>query len=966
MTLGPLAFASPWLLLGLAALPAIWWLLRATPPRPRVVHFAPTHLLEGLRSKDQTPAKTPWWLALIRMLAAALVISALAEPILNPPSEAATSGDGSLVIVVDNGWEAAAHWEVRKATLSRLIAEAQAAARPTLVVATAADAKRAGTIFRSAGEARDQAGVIVPRPWAPDRDGLLKQLQAALAGPGQGDSASAGDIDIVWLASALDHGSGAAFASGLAGLARGRGRLTVVSFRDGDRPIGLRVLPAVRGQLKAEVVSLAGPERTGTVLGLNGKGQRLAGAAFTLPAGADHTEISLDLPLEISKQISRFEISGQRSAGAVGLLDAKGRWHRVGLISGSGREQAQPLLSPIYYLERALTPYADLIKAGESNMDVALNEILNAEVSTLALANIGKLVGQSARWITEWVNKGGVLIRFAGPRLEKAGDNLLPVPLRFGGRTLGGALSWSEPQALAPFDEASLFAGLDVPGDIRIRRQVLADPARLGQGVEIWARLKDGTPLVTARRLGSGWTVLFHVTANSDWSNLPHSGLFVEMLRRLLTISGGPIGGGGAASDTATNGAGAALSNAAASGPKVLAPLQTLDGFGTLEEPPVSAQPLTRDGLARAEPSARHPPGFYGSADGAFSLNVISPTSELRALPALPAGVRRANYGSQSARPLKSWLLLAALALIFVDVLAVLAIQAAGFTGHRRTATVATLLFALAFASGIRATDVRAGERADPAGDAFAMKAALSTRLAYALTGEGETDRASRLGLEGLGRILATRTAIEPSEPMGVDITRDELAFFAIIYWPVRENAKPLDDKTLARIDAYMKQGGMILFDTRDYGRTIPTPGGGFGPGSEALQRLIGRLDVPRLEPVPPGHVLTKSFYLLSSFPGRWDGGTLWVEASDDVAEGDQRAPRQTDGVSSILITSNDFASAWALDEGNRPIFPVVPGGEIQREMAFRTGVNIVMYALTGNYKADQVHVPALLERLGQ
>ena len=70
--------------------------------------------------------------------------------------------------------------------------------------------------------------------------------------------------------------------------------------------------------------------------------------------------------------------------------------------------------------------------------------------------------------------------------------------------------------------------------------------------------------------------------------------------------------------------------------------------------------------------------------------------------------------------------------------------------------------------------------------------------------------------------------------------------------------------------------------------------------------------------------------------------------------------------MSSIVITSNDLAAAWALDDANRPLYPAVPGGEVQREMAFRAGVNIVMYALTGNYKADQVHVPALLERLGQ
>ena len=135
---------------------------------------------------------------------------------------------------------------------------------------------------------------------------------------------------------------------------------------------------------------------------------------------------------------------------------------------------------------------------------------------------------------------------------------------------------------------------------------------------------------------------------------------------------------------------------------------------------------------------------------------------------------------------------------------------------------------------------------------------------------------------------------------------------------------------------------------------------------SKALSRLIGQLDVPPLEPVPETHVLTKSFYLMRDFPGRWDGGTLWVEAQPEGEADRSERSRRTDGVSSIVVTSNDLASAWALDEHNRPLYATVPGGEVQREMAFRAGVNLVMYALTGNYKADQVHVPALLERLGQ
>jgi hypothetical protein len=254
--------------------------------------------------------------------------------------------------------------------------------------------------------------------------------------------------------------------------------------------------------------------------------------------------------------------------------------------------------------------------------------------------------------------------------------------------------------------------------------------------------------------------------------------------------------------------------------------------------------------------------------------------------------------------------------------------------------------------------------RAEAAGEpptdpsAFALQASLDTRLAYVITGDAEADRISQAGLSGLSKVLTARTAVEPGAPMGIDPGRDELVFFPLIYWPVVQNAEPLSDAVLAKVDAYMKQGGLIIFDTKN-----DDSFSGAVSGNSAIAQ--GKLDLPPLQRVPEDHVLTKSFYLLQSFPGRWDNGDTWVETRSEGGGGAGRRGVKSDGVSSIIITSNDLAAAWALDDSDRPMFAVVPGGEEQREMSYRAGVNMVMYALTGNYKADQVHVPAILERLG-
>ena len=210
------------------------------------------------------------------------------------------------------------------------------------------------------------------------------------------------------------------------------------------------------------------------------------------------------------------------------------------------------------------------------------------------------------------------------------------------------------------------------------------------------------------------------------------------------------------------------------------------------------------------------------------------------------------------------------------------------------------------------------------------------------------------------------KTALEPGEPAGVDIARDELAFYPIIYWPIDAEAPMPSEDSITRIDAYMKQGGTILFDTRDEYASAIDGAGAVSAATERLRDILGRLNVPPLEPVPADHVLTKSFFILPEFPGRFNGSPLWVEASLDASNPDNRPVRTGDGVSPIMITANDFAGAWAIDGNGDPLLPTVPSDPMQRIYAYRAGVNIIMYMLTGNYKSDQVHVPILLERLGQ
>ncbi|MBX3492902.1 MAG: DUF4159 domain-containing protein [Parvibaculum sp.] len=932
LQLGPLAFAAPWMLLGLAALPAIWWLLRISPPLPKRIRFPAIRLLAGLAREEETPAHTPLWLLILRLTIAALIVLALAEPLWNPAPRIA--GSGPLLIVVDNGWTAAARWGDRRAAMDGLIADAGRSDRPVLVVGTAPAPGAPELNFESADDAAARARAMQPQPIAPDRPALAAHLENAA-------TLSGNNIQTAWIADGIEHGAGAAFSRRLAAIA-GNGGLTLIEPASDARPLAL-LPPKSEGDSFAATVVRAGggAEATGSVRALSEDGGTLGEAAWSFAAGDTQTVATFDLPLELRNRIARLEISGEASAGAVVLTDERWRRRSVGIVSGASLEEAQPLLSDIYYLRRAIAPFAELRDASTGD-EGRIAALLDAPLSVLVLADLGTLSGADHERVRQWVEAGGMLIRFAGPRMAEQSDDLVPVPLRSGGRALGGALSWSEPQRLAPFEAGSPFDGLDLPADVTVTRQVLAEPAPDLAG-RTWARLQDGTPLVTAAKRGNGTIVLFHVTANSDWSNLALSGLFVEMLRRTVALSQGV-----AANDDAGP-AGARRDS------EMLSPVATLDGFGRLGAPPATATAIPAAGFDETVRGPRHPPGLYGPANAPRALNLATPELTLTPLADTPGIAERRGFSGSAETRLAALAFALALALVILDTVAAL-----WMTGLFEAEKIRRRRFAargLPVLAAMMLLLPATGADAQNAIDEFALAASLETRLAYVITGDRETDEVSAAGLSGLSRVLRTRTAFEPADPMGVDILRDELAFFPILYWPMTTGQESLPPEALAKIDAYMKNGGTILFDTRDQDRAI---GGMVTPGTMTLRRLLGQLDLPAIEPVPEGHVLTKSFYLMHTFPGRWDGGQVWVEA------GGTDAASANDGVSTIVVGSNDYAAAWARNEAGRPIYPVSPGGERQREMADRFGVNLVMYALTGNYKSDQVHVPALLERLGQ
>ena len=943
--IGPIGFLTPWILWGLVALPVLWFLLRAVPPAPIRRRFPGVALLLGLTDEDAETDRTPWWLLVLRMLAVAAAIIGFAGPVLNP--EPKQAGSAPLLLVLDGGWAEARDWSRRIERAGLLLEEAGRDARPVAVIRLTDPP--AEITFRTAQDWQGRLAVMEPAPWLPQNlDAWVERFPAE-------------EFDTLWFSDGLAHEG----RDMLAGLFADKGQLTVI---EGDAPVlalhpvgfeeGAVVVSASRlmrdGEATAPVEVVGrGPDPSGIE-------RELARAVIEFDGDKPRAEVKMDLPPELRNRITRFEIAGLRSAGGVTLTDDSLKRRKVALITSGPQAEGLQLLSPLHYLRQALAPVADLIEA-------PITTALPANPDAVVLADVAKLTAAEEAALVEWVEKGGLLLRFAGPRLAASDvsryeeDPLMPVRLREGGRALGGAMSWGDAKALAPFPEGSPFFGLALPDDVQIAEQVLAQPDP-DLAARTIAALDDGTPLVTRKFMGDGQVVLVHVTANAEWSTLPLSGLFVQMLER-LAISTRP-----------------AQPGARELAGQIWVPEQVLNAWGEPREagemPGVPGEELAL--AMEAGPGPAHPPGLYAGADRRVALNVVGAGTSLTAAE-WPASARVEGLAALPEQALKGGFLTAALAVLLVDILASLWLGGRLSGLRRGVAMLAVALVAGLGAPGpslaqdtadapqVQPVPGNADQDAPQPGDDFAIRATSGVTLAFVKTGDAQIDETSEAGLRGLGDRLWERTSIEPQAPMEVDLETDELAFFPFLYWPVTADAPVPSDAAYARLNQFLRTGGMILFDTRD---ANVAAFGGSTPEGQALQRIAAGLDIPALEPIPEDHVLTRSFYLLQSFPGRWSEGTIWVEAAPVDAAQEEGVPFRNlnDGVTPVVIGGNDWASAWATDENGVPLLPVGRGaaGEQQREIAWRFGVNLIMHVLTGNYKSDQVHVPALLERLGQ
>ncbi len=625
LSIGALTFLSPWFLAALPAVPALWWLMRRTPRPPEKVDFPAVRFLFNLESKNLQPMRMPLWQQMLRYTAFACVMMGLAQPRHNP--EPPLEGKGPLKMVIDNGWPSARLWEQSRQKQESILARLEEEGRPVVIIPSAAPGQASSTL--DATEARKFIKDLTPMPWADDHKGVAQALDKADPGP------------VVWLSDDIEGADTGALMNKL--VAQGRAQIVtndgaqaqhvIYPVKSDDKVLSVSVK---RGVAKAEeFVTLSASDDQAKVLWQD---------TLRFAAGELEKTAKIEVPPHIRAQLSRVFINGENTAGAVLLLDEQWRRRPVGVIRQGGEGDVQPLLEEARYIEKAISPYVEL---HQGTLDVLLKEKLAVLIQPDSAAVARPLVPQ----IKAWVEQGGTLLRFAGPQLAqtRAQDELLPLLLKEGPRTFGESqFLGREKSRIAAFGTDSPFGKLTPPADISINKQMLPR-TDLQTGAKIWARLEDGTPLVSARQMGRGWVVLVHTGIDPEWSDVHLSGFFIDMLRSVVTHSAG-------------------LSAGFEGTAKALAPLRVLDGQGKAVAPGPNIKPLTRTAAEKGEINAQTPPGLYGNESVKHAHNLAASQPSLKPLPPVPQGIGQGHYNvDRRESDWSGWLLTGALLLALAD-----------------------------------------------------------------------------------------------------------------------------------------------------------------------------------------------------------------------------------------------------------------------------------------------------------
>ena len=892
-----IGFSNFYALFGLLLTPIIWFIVKSFPPTPKSYDFSSFFLLEKIDYDAPKNKKTPLWLLIFRIFFFILIVFYFSKPFLNNNNSATDEKYEKYLIVADIGWSTAKDWNKFKELVLEVGKEAEKNKKEILFFHSNLKSYKDLQIFKTNYALKDYLENLSPLPLQFKKSSIDKLIQ---------DESLFKNSKIFMVFSKFDFYDFPNYYKNLSLIKNNSNNYYYINPL--ETILIINSLKATKGKITCEIYRL-GKNSFKQDFFVNVEtvnNEIVYSDKHVIDEKENKKILNLSFPTEIFNQIKSIRIVGQNHAGAKYYFDDFSKKKNIAIINDNEYHKESPLLSPIYYLKKSLD--------SKHNIKVEkIDNILNSNYSTIIIPETVKIPNAFDKRLNDWLLEGGTLIKFSDDTLVEKKLNFLTSKEIYGKiRNIEGQLTINNKLFISEFKKDSIFYGLEVPKDITINKQLIFDTNP--KQVKVLAKLNDNTPLVSMKKFGEGEIILFHVGANNNWSNLPISSLFPDMINRVLLFS----------------------KNYNSSNLTDLNLNKEIDGFGNLITPKKIVTIGKFDKLKTVKPSFDIPPGQYENNQISIALNLSTNIGQHQIKEADRSAI--STYSFKNTKDLSSIILKIILTMFILDLLLTLMIKNNINLSKIVTKRINVLIFILFFLTFIKLENVSANE----------------TYLAYVKIKNTQINNISKNGLETIRNLLITRTSINPKGVIGLDINSDYIFSYPFIYWPLTKNLLSIEKSEIIKIKNYLDNGGIFFFDIIGFSRkNLNLKEKKF----QEIRNFLNEIGANELSIIPKGHTLTKSFYLLNKFPGKWDNRFLFVESSN---------LQYKDGVSSIILGFNDWAKAWAVDDNNLPLFPVVPGGERQRELAYRFGINITMYALTGNYKSDQIHSKSILKRLSK
>ena len=515
-TLNIINFGNIFPLLGLIALPIIFFIIRFYPPVPKEKEYSSFFLLKDIVRKNSSKAKFPLWLLIFRLLLCLLVILFFSDPYLTTAKQ--TGNYKNYTIIADNGWSISNNWQNYKNIIKEISIEAENKKKEIHFYFSSSENILEPTIFKSHNEVLEFIEKNPPLVQQTNRKNVIKVLKK---------NNYFNSSKVFFIFSNFDSRSIESQTKILKLIKENNSSAEIIN------PIK-KITFLEKVNINKENLELI-IKRKGIYINndfviqiIGNNGEILFKKKYTYNSNIDEYKIIETFPVEIINQFFKIKILNENHAGAYFYLDDYTKRVSIGIVAEDETFLEKPLLSPIYYLKKSLNQ-------NNSTYIASVKKILDKKKSVIFLPSNNRLLKADENRLKKWVEEGGVLVRFSDKNIIKQKDLYFDEKNYFQSlRNIAKDFSIQSKLSISPFKKNTLLSSLNIPKDLTFEKQLILD--NYGSDIIVLASLEDKSPLITMKHVGYGKVILFHVTSNNEWSNLPLSSLFRDIISKLLLI----------------------------------------------------------------------------------------------------------------------------------------------------------------------------------------------------------------------------------------------------------------------------------------------------------------------------------------------------------------------------------------------------------------------------------------------